>query len=66
MHEIGKTASGNILVEMTTEEWEKLAQYRDIPEDIGSALKEYRREHGLSQGALAKKTGCFTKLDIGN
>jgi len=57
MHKIGKTESGNILVEMTDEEWEKLAQYRDIPENIGGALKKYRKEHGLSQGALAKKLG---------
>ena len=57
MHKVGKTSSGNILVEMTTEEWERLAQYISLPEDIAGAVKRYRREHGLSQGALAKKLG---------
>lgn len=57
MHRVGKTSSGNILVEVTPEEWERLARYISVPDDIAGAVKRYRREHGLSQGALAKKLG---------
>jgi DNA-binding XRE family transcriptional regulator len=57
MHKIGTTESGNILVEMAPSEWERLAQYREIPEHVGVVLKNYRQSHGLSQTALAKQLG---------
>lgn len=57
MRKVGKTLSGNVLVEVTPEEWERLARYLSLPDDIAGAVKRYRREHGLSQGALAKKLG---------
>ena len=57
MRKAGTTSSGNILVEMTPEEWERLAQYSEMPEHVGVALKKYRKVHGLSQAALAKQLG---------
>ena len=57
MHKVGKTASGNVLVELRPHEWQRFAQYIVAPEDIGGAVKKYRREHGLSQENLGKELG---------
>jgi len=55
MQKVGKTSTGNILVEITPEEWKRIARYMNIPEDIAEELRKYRKKHGLSQVALAKK-----------
>jgi len=57
MRKAGTTSSGNILVEMTPDEWERLAQFSEMPEHVGVALRNYRKAHGLSQDALAKQLG---------
>jgi len=57
MRKIGKTSTGNMLIEITPEEWKRLALHMIIPEDMSEALKKYRKEHGLSQVAFAKKLG---------
>ena len=57
MRRVGKTSTGNILVEITPEEWKRIARYMNIPEDIAEELRKYRKKHGLSQVELAKKLG---------
>jgi len=57
MRKVGSTASGDILVEMTPSEWERLAQYQEIPENVGEVLRKYRKGQGLSQKALAAHLG---------
>jgi len=57
MRKAGTTTSGNILVEMTPFEWERLAQYKEIPENVGEVLRKYRKGQGLSQEALATQLG---------
>jgi ribosome-binding protein aMBF1 (putative translation factor) len=57
MYKVGSTASGNILVEITPSEWERLAQYKEIPENVGEVLRKYRKGQGLSQEALATQLG---------
>ena len=57
MRKVGTTSSGNVLVEMAPEEWERLTHYKEIPGDLASAVKQYRKGHGLSQTALAEKCG---------
>lgn len=57
MHKVGKTSSGNILVEMSSKEWKRLAIENGLPSDLPVAMVKYRKQHGLTQSELAEKIG---------
>ena len=58
MHKIGKTSSGNYLVEMTPSEWKELVSpHTWLLDNLGSTLKEYRKQHLLSQKTFGEKIG---------
>ena len=57
MRKVGETPSGNILVEMSPQEWERLSLGSGILVDLSEALVNYRKKHGLTQFQLAEKTG---------
>ena len=57
MHKVGKTSSGNILVEMSPAEWKRIALSKGLPDDLPVAMVKYRKQHGLSQKDFADKIG---------
>ncbi len=57
MRKIGKTLSGNVLVEMSANEWKQVVKDNGIPKDLSAAVLQYRRENSLTQTELAKQIG---------
>ena len=57
MRKVGETASGNILVEMSPEDWGRLSMSSGLPINLSEALVNYRKKHGLTQFQLAEKIG---------
>jgi len=57
MRKVGETPSGNILAEMSPEEWERLSMSKGLLVNLSEALVNYRKEHGLTQFQLAEKIG---------
>jgi DNA-binding XRE family transcriptional regulator len=57
MRKIGKTLSGNILIEMSVNEWQEVVEHNGIPKDLSAAVVQYRMENGLTQMELAQKIG---------
>ena len=57
MRKVGKTSSGNILVEMSPAEWKRIALSKGLPDDLPVAMIKYRKQHGLSQKDFADKIG---------
>lgn len=57
IRKIGETATGTVVVEMTSDEWERLCSLIPPPEDLGTAIIAYRRKHGLTQAAFADIIG---------
>jgi DNA-binding XRE family transcriptional regulator len=57
MRKIGKTLSGNILIEMSVNEWQEVIEHNVIPKDLSVAVVQYRMENGLTQMELAQKIG---------
>jgi ribosome-binding protein aMBF1 (putative translation factor) len=57
MRKIGKTLSGNVLIEMSSNEWREVIEQDGIPKDLSAAVVEYRMKNGLTQTQLAQKIG---------
>jgi len=57
VRKVGETSTGNILVEMSPEQWERLAIGNGLPSDLSEAMVSYRKQHGLTQFQLAEKIG---------
>jgi DNA-binding XRE family transcriptional regulator len=57
MRKIGKTLSGNVLIEMSMNEWQEVVEHNGIPKDLSAAVVEYRMKNGLTQMELAQKIG---------
>jgi DNA-binding XRE family transcriptional regulator len=57
MRKIGKTLSGNVLIEMSSNEWQEVVEQNGIPKDLSAAVVEYRMKNGLTQKELAQKIG---------
>jgi transcriptional regulator with XRE-family HTH domain len=69
MHKIGKTSSGNILVEISIEQWAHLAKEILGPQELSSEIKEYRMRHGLTLGEFSQRLGIsrntMSKIESG-
>jgi transcriptional regulator with XRE-family HTH domain len=69
MHKIGKTSSGNILVEIPIEQWAHLAKEILGPQELSSEKKEYRVRHGLTLGEFSERLGIsrntMSKIESG-
>ena len=61
MYQVGKTVSGNILVEMTPREWEAVSNlFRTsvgFTVNLGNELVRYRQSKGLTQAEAAQLLG---------
>ena len=59
MKRIGTTSSGNIIVEMTPEEWAKRNKEMalSLKEDLPALVAQYRQDNNLSKKAFARKLG---------
>jgi DNA-binding XRE family transcriptional regulator len=57
MKRIGTTSSGNIIVEMTPQEWAKKQTELAEKEDLSSLMKRYREENHVTQKTLASQCG---------
>lgn len=57
MRKIGKTLSGNVLIEMSMNEWQEVVEHNGSPKDLSAAVTEYRMKNGLTQKQLAQKIG---------
>ena len=61
MYQVGKTVSGNILVEMTSREWEAVSNlFRTsvgFTVNLGDELVRYRQSKGLTQVESAQLLG---------
>ena len=57
MRKIGKTLSGNVLIEMSMNEWQEVFEHNGNPKDLSAAVVEYRMKNGLTQTQLAQKIG---------
>ena len=59
MKKIGMTSSGNIIVEMTPEEWAKRNKdlALSLKKDLPALVAQYRQDNNLSQKAFARKLG---------
>jgi len=57
MYKVGKTSSGNILVEMSPDEWKRLAIGKGLLSDLSVAMLKHRKQQSLSQNELAEKIG---------
>ena len=64
MNKVDKTATGNILVEMTPKEWHRASilfkSTDDVPFNIGEELVKYRRKTGVGQEEVAMQLGIST------
>jgi DNA-binding XRE family transcriptional regulator len=57
MKRVGKTSSGNIIIEMTPTEWLRTSKEVSAMESLPSLIKQYREENKASQDALGRKAG---------
>lgn len=56
MKRIGKLSNGNLIAEMTPEEWQSLVTQANLMiTSLASEVKQYRIRHELSQAQLARK-----------
>jgi len=67
MKKIGTTSSGNIIVEMTPEEWAKRNKdlALSLKEDLPSLLTQFRHDNKISQKAFARRAGISRNTIIG-
>jgi DNA-binding XRE family transcriptional regulator len=57
MKRIGTTSSGNVIVEMTPQEWARKQTEITEKEDLPSLMKRYREENRVTQQTLACQCG---------
>jgi len=57
MHKVGKTSSGNILVEITVKQWAHLAKEILGPQELSAEIKGYRERHGLTLEEFSERLG---------
>jgi len=43
MQKVGRTSTGNKLIEITPDEWKKLASYMSVPDDVSGTTKQCRK-----------------------
>jgi len=58
IRKVGTTSAGNVLVEMTPQQWNSLRTgTASFTEDLGALFIEYRKRNGIRQWQLAEMLG---------